>query len=276
VWMAISQVHEEAFRRGSKTYYNSSRFFPPDVREDVFLLYGFVRTADNFVDSVPQDVEGFRGFTEAYRRAAGGVPAGDEIIDGFIDVASRRGFEPEWTDAFLRSMHMDTYKRVHRTIGETIEYIYGSAEVIGLYMARILGLARDADEPAKMLGRAMQMINFIRDVAEDTSLGRTYLPLDETTLPDLSEETARSNRDEFVRFLRLQLDRYRGWHMEGERGYRLIPRRYRVPIKTAADMYNWTARTIERDPFVVFDRKVKPAKARVVLAALGNVLGRMR
>ncbi|MFP4301728.1 MAG: squalene/phytoene synthase family protein, partial [Spirochaetaceae bacterium] len=62
-------IHYETFKSGSKTYFNSSVFFPRDVREDVFVLYGFVRVADNYVDQVPQDAEGFYEFRRAYEKA---------------------------------------------------------------------------------------------------------------------------------------------------------------------------------------------------------------
>ncbi|MFW6313891.1 MAG: squalene/phytoene synthase family protein, partial [Spirochaetota bacterium] len=82
--MRSTELHREVFRSGSKTYFNSSIFFPPGVRDDVFLLYGFVRVADDYVDSIPQRPEAFARFVEAYRRALAGVPSGDVIIDYFV------------------------------------------------------------------------------------------------------------------------------------------------------------------------------------------------
>lgn len=268
----LQRVHYETFRTGSKTYYNSSRFFPPDVRKDVFLLYGFVRVADNFVDRVPQDGDGFQRFVETYRRCLEGTPSGNPIIDGYVDLARRKSFEPEWTDAFLHSMHMDLVKHRHETLPESLEYIYGSAEVIGIFMARIMGLPEEAYQPAMMLGRAMQFINFIRDIAEDNRLGRLYLPISESSLTSLEETETRNHPEEFRDFIHRQLDRYMVWQAEAEAGYRFIPRRYRVPIKTAGDMYKWTGHEIAENPFVVYDRKIKPRKARIVLAGLMNII----
>jgi phytoene synthase len=65
---------------------------------------------------------------------------------------------------------------------------------------------------------------------------------------------------------------YRSWQREAEKGFAMIPRRYRIPVQTASDMYEWTARCIERRPQVVFDRKVKPGKARIILRAFSNVI----
>ncbi|MFP4114494.1 MAG: phytoene/squalene synthase family protein [Spirochaetota bacterium] len=268
--MRSTELHRDVFKSGSKTYFNSSLFFPPDVRDDVFILYGFVRVADNFVDAVPQQPDEFRRFVGRYRSALAGTPADDVIIDSFVDLSERRGFRAEWTDGFLRAMELDLEKRVHATLDETLEYVYGSAEVIGLYMARIMRLDPVADDAARMLGRSMQFINFIRDIAEDNELGRTYLPISESSLPDLNERTTREQPDEFRRFLGVQLDRYREWQAAAEAGYRFLPRRYLVPIKTAAEMYNWTASVIEADPFVVYRRKVKPGRGRILGRVLGN------
>jgi len=270
--MRSTDLHREVFRSGSKTYFNSSLFFPRDVRDDVFVLYGFVRVADNYVDTVPQQPDEFHAFVDRYHRALAGDATGDVIVDSFVDLAERKAFDPGWTEAFLHSMELDLSKRVHATLDEMLEYVYGSAEVIGLYMARIMGLSREADRAATMLGRAMQVINFIRDIDEDNGLGRIYLPVAESDLPDLREETARAREGEFIGFLTRQLDRYRAWQSEAESGYSFIPRRYLVPIKTAADMYNWTASTIESDPFVVFRRKVKPSRPRIVRTILGNFI----
>lgn len=268
----LQEVHYETFKSGSKTYYNSSRFFPADVRRDVYLLYGFVRVADNFVDRVPQDSAGFESFTDAYRRALSGETTNDPIIDGYVDLARRKRFEPDWTEAFLHSMRLDLVKSRHETLPESLEYIYGSAEVIGLFMARIMDLPEQAYESAMMLGRAMQYINFIRDIAEDNKLGRLYLPVSESSLSSLDEAEVRKHPEEFRDFIAKQLDRYMVWQSEAERGYRYIPKRYRVPIKTAGDMYKWTGHEIAENPFVVFDRKIKPRKARIVLAGLMNML----
>jgi phytoene synthase len=270
--MTLDQVHYQTFKSGSKTYFNSSLFFPRRVREEVFALYGFVRVADNFVDQVPQDPDGFYRFRETYERALGGQASGDPIIDAFVELAGRKSFDPSWTTAFLHSMELDLKKHNYDTLEETLEYIYGSAEVIGLYMARILELAPEADRPAERLGRSMQYINFIRDIDEDRGLGRRYLPLAGTPLTSLEPEHVRRHPEEFRAFLRHHLDYYKQWQREAEEGFKYIPRRSRIPIKTASDMYNWTAGTIEADPMVVFERKVKPSRGRIFRRILINAI----
>ena len=273
-------VQGKVFKAGSTTYFNSSLFFPPAMRAEVFALYGFVRVADNYVDAVPQEAESFRQFVARYRVAREGEPAGDPIIDGFVALEKALGFNRAWTEAFLGSMEADLTKRFYGTEEEMLGYVYGSAEVIGLYMAKIMRLPEEAHPAAQRLGRAMQVINFIRDVAEDAGMGRRYLPVEregrrwlevaDDWLP--SREWARANPEKWTSFIRGHLERYGEWQAEAEAGYRFIPRRARVAVRTAGDMYKWTARRIAADPFVVFERKVKPKRWRILLQAMWNGL----
>ena len=268
----MNQVLRDTFKRGSKTYFTSSLFFPEKAREDVYKLYGFVRVADDFVDQVPPDKEGFENFIELYREAMREGSCGDIIVDSFVELSRRLEFDPAWTEAFLDSMNMDLHKSTYETVEEMLHYIHGSAEVIGLFMARIINLSVDAYPAAQMQGRAMQLINFIRDIQEDLYLGRRYLPLKDANPNLLQEENARSNPQEFHAFINKMLDYYFQWQGEAERGYVYIPNRFLIPIKTASDMYNWTARVIQRDPFVVYTRKVKPSKGKIILAVIYNSL----
>ncbi|MGE4454543.1 MAG: phytoene/squalene synthase family protein [Sphaerochaeta sp.] len=270
----VADRHEYIFRNGSTTYYFSSRFFPPQVRRDVYALYGFVRVADNLVDYQPVDPHQFHDFRSLYAHSfSSGKSSGDEVIDAFIELQKRKHFDPAWTEAFLDSMEHDLSKSTFETIEDVLTYIYGSAEVIGLFMARIMDLDEASFPYAAMLGRAMQYINFIRDIAEDNGLGRRYLPLLDTPLEALSEKEAKKNPEAFSAFIRREIERYQGWQKEAAKGYSYIPRRYRIPIMTATDMYCWTASQIAKDPFIVFESQVKPPKFRILRKGVAHLLG---
>lgn len=273
---SASQLQQDTFKRGSTTYFNSSVFFPAKVRRDVTVLYAFVRVADNFVDAVPQQQREFEEFRRRYRAAASGMPTGDRVIDDYVELARRKGFEPGWTEAFLDSMELDLAVGEYESLDQTLVYIYGSAEVIGLFMARVLDLPEASLPSARMLGRAMQYINFIRDIDEDNRLKRRYLPVTATDLSSLTADEAAAKRESFVSFVRREIERFAAWQREAEEGFRYIPRRYLIAIKTASDMYKWTARRIAADPFVVFTRSVKPRRSRIVLQALFNALAPRR
>lgn len=271
--MPADQHH--IFREGSTTYYYSSRAFPRSTREDVTTLYGFVRTADDFVDTVPQQEDRFRRFRDATIDAFDGEPADDPVIDDMVQLCRETGIDQDWVEAFLRSMAMDLDRTTYDTMEELKEYMYGSAEVIGLMMCRILDTDEDAHHAARLQGRAMQYINFLRDIDEDDGLGRQYIPtavLERHGLDAIDEETARANPGAFQDMMRAELGRYPEWQDEADQGYHHLPLRARIPVRTAARLYRWTARTIHDDPFIVYRKQVKPSRARVARELLGAIL----
>lgn len=255
------------FKKGSKTYYNSARFFKDDVKKDVITLYSFVRVADNLVDSIPQKVSEFVEFRNETERALKSGKSKDPIINDMVELSLRRGFNRDWIMSFLKSMEMDLYFRKYTRIEETVEYMYGSAEVIGLMMSKIMDLPYQALFHARMLGRTMQFINFIRDISEDISLGRQYIPhedLERFGLKSLDYEETSANREKFKALMRFEIERFREWNKFGEEGFTYIDRKNLLPVKVATDMYKWTAWKISRNPFVVYRKKVKPSKARIL------------
>lgn len=282
--MTAERHDQQIFRDGSTTYYNSALLFPRSVREDVIRLYSFMRTADDYVDSVPQHINAFRNLVATWQENRGKKM--DELMLGKDDSLNLRitknicrlviqyRFEASWVDAFLHAMELDTRKKTYHTLDDTLRYVHGSAEVIGLMMARVLQLPDEAMNAAALQGRAMQQINFVRDVAEDSELGRCYFPrtdLQKFGLSDLGEVTAKTHVDEFRGFVDFQLGRYRQWQRQADTGMYYIPRRYRLPIQTAVDSNSWTAKQIAKDPFVVYRYKVKPSKMRIAGSALAHL-----
>jgi phytoene synthase len=255
------------FRKGSTTYYYSSLFFPPTIREDVFTLYAFVRTADNYVDAVPQQSDKFHAFEQETYQALDGNKSHNDVIDAFVHLAKRKHIEKTWIVSFLDAMKQDLKKTTYQTFEELEAYMYGSAEVVGLMMARIFELPEQSLRFAQLQGKAMQLINFVRDIKEDIELGRTYLPVEDMkrfgiqSLPPKSPQEV----EVFAQFMLFEIQRYEEIQQEAENGYPFIPRSFRIPVKTAAQMYLWTANQIKKNPMIVFEKKIKPKPAYVML-----------
>jgi len=272
----VSRNLADIIRRSSTTFSNSTRFFPAAVRRDVTALYAFVRTADDFVDRVSPDAAGFADFRATYESAAPGRVTGDQIIDRFVELQLRKTFDPDWVRAFLDAMAQDLHKTCYATHAETADYTHGSAGVVGEMMARILGLPDESIPYARFLGMAFQYVNFIRDIDEDLGLGRVYIPLEAIRaagLPELTRAAALANPECFSVLVTSQLKVYFAWRGQAEPGFAFIPRRARAAIRTAADMYDYTADVIGRDPLIVFERKVKPSARKVIARGLRNLVG---
>jgi len=271
----INRTLFSIFKEGSKTYFYSSIFFPTYIKKDVFTLYGFVRKADNYVDLIPQDVNGFYNFKEKYYQAINGKKTDDIVINLFSNLVRKKDFDPEWVDAFFKSMEMDILKSKYRTMNETLEYIYGSAEVIGLMMGKIMNLSEESYNCARYLGRSMQYINFIRDIAEDVKLNRVYFPQTDLKyfgIDRLDQQYIISHPDKFSEFIKKQLLYYCNWQSMAEEGFKYIPKRYLIPVKTASEMYNWTAEQIFKNPMIVYVKKVKPQVSKIVSTTIMNVI----
>lgn len=269
----ISNLQINIFRKASKTYYYSSLFFPKDVKDDIFILYSFVRTADDLVDTLPQNKLAFNQFVEDYKKAIRTRKSRDIILDSFVKMVIRRKINKLWINSFLKAMAADLATKKYITLKQTEQYIYGSADVIGLMIAKILDLPKESYPYAKLLGKSMQLSNFIRDIEEDNALGRCYFPqtdLRKFKLKSLDQKETSKNDIQFIKFIRFQIRRYFKWQRQAEIGFKFIPRKYRIAIMTASDMYKKTQEIIYKDPFVIYQKKVKPTKIKVIARGLYN------
>lgn len=268
---------KKIFSENSTSYYYSSLVFPKSVRDDVFKLYAYVRTADDLVDDEPQDAEALEEMRRRTFDNWESGESGDKVVDLFLEVAREKDFKREWVEAFLDSMEMDLHKSEYSDLDETLDYIHGSAEVIGLMMCRVLDLNEEAFHSAKMMGRAMQFCNFIRDIEEDNSLGRQYMPTEELEkhgLNDLTKDEAEDNSEEFKAFMNSQLEKYWSWQTDAEKGLCYLPYRVRVPVILSSRLYKYTAGQIEERPLRVYEEKIRPSKPRILFELLISLLGR--
>ncbi len=159
------------------------RFLAPDLRDPIYAIYGFVRFADEIVDT-------FHGYDkkdllkrfreDTYKAIEEGISL-NPILNSFQQAVNRYGIDHSCIETFLESMRMDLYKNTY-TKEEYDQYILGSAEVVGLMCLKVFLRGSDQEytrlKPYAMkLGSAFQKINFLRDLHADyEGLGRTYFP----------------------------------------------------------------------------------------------------
>ena len=263
----MSQSATTIFRNGSTTYFTASLFFPQQIKERVFTLYAFVRVVDDFVDQVPQDSTQFYDFWTEYTLARENQPTDNTIIHDFIALQQQVGIRDEWVDAFFLAMEADLYKKRYFSLSELELYMYGSAEVIGLMLIQCFGLSHQCQAAARQLGKAMQYANFLRDLAEDLELGRQYIPqevLAEYGLQSLEKRETDKKSAAFTQLYQAECARYFVWNKKAEKGFCYLPLQLRVPVSAASAMYAWTVSEIQKNPMLVYSRKLKPSKKRVV------------
>lgn len=170
--------------RYSTSFSLGIRMFDKRFRQPIYDIYGYVRFADEIVDTFPPEMDRkalldrFRNDT--WQAIEEGVSL-NPILHSFQRTVRRYGIERELIEAFLDSMEMDLY---HDQYGRQLyeQYIYGSAEVVGLMCLRVFcendrALYDSLREPARRLGAAFQKVNFLRDIKSDfDERGRIYFP----------------------------------------------------------------------------------------------------
>ncbi len=181
--------------RYSTSFSLATKMLAPGIRQDIYNIYGFVRFADEIVDS-------FHGydkktllnrFEQDLDRALEERISLNPILNAFQTTYHQYGIPRHLVDSFMKSMRMDLTKKVYRSEAEYREYIYGSADVVGL-MCLCVFVKGDAEryeqlrESAMALGSAFQKVNFLRDLKADyDGLERTYFP--NTNLLELDEDS---------------------------------------------------------------------------------------
>ncbi len=166
----------------SSSFYLSTLLFDKKTRDSIFGIYGFVRYADEIVDT-------FHGYNKEYLllkfekdliEALEQKISLNPILDAFQTTVNEYNIPYEYIDAFLNSMKMDLGKKLYLSKAETEKYVYGSANVVGLMCLKVFcnnkpELFEKLVKPAEMLGSAFQKVNFLRDLKADTEgLDRFY------------------------------------------------------------------------------------------------------
>jgi 15-cis-phytoene synthase len=182
-------------REYSNSFSRAVSFLEKESQQAIYNIYGFVRFADEIVDtfhSVDKDniLKSFENeYYAAYERGVSTNP----ILHSFQLTVKKYNIDDNLIKAFLKSMHDDLYKRLYNDKKEMNDYIYGSADVVGLMCLKVLvngdeALYERLKEPAMRLGSAFQKVNFLRDIKSDTEiLKRQYFP--EVSGKQLTDET---------------------------------------------------------------------------------------
>ncbi|RAR47106.1 phytoene/squalene synthase family protein [Flavobacterium lacus] len=192
-------ISYECSRNVTKTYSTSFstavKMLSPTIRQDIYNIYGFVRFADEIVDSFHDYNKGklFDLFETDLENALQDKISLNPILNSFQHTVNQYAIPKDLIDAFMKSMKLDLHKTNYKTPEEYHEYIYGSADVVGLMCLKVFVNGNDAKfdelkESAMRLGSAFQKVNFLRDLKADfEELNRTYFP--NTDLNKLDENS---------------------------------------------------------------------------------------
>ena len=287
---AAYQRCRELNARHGKTYYLATKLLPRAQRPAVHALYGLARWADDIVDDVPPGTsvaEVAQRLDVLRRDLFDGLHQGssdDPILAAVVDTASRYQLAPDLFTDFMDSMRMDLEVTSYPDRAALDRYVHGSAEVIGLQVLPVLGTVgprHEAAPYAAALGRAFQLTNFLRDVAEDLDRGRVYLPADELAAFGVDLDRLRWCRDRQQTDQRVRAalaDQHattRAIYQYARIGIDMLQPASRPCVNTALTLYSEILDRIEQLDFAVFAHRARVGKARrlqVAAPALARAL----
>ena len=181
----------------STSFSLATKMLAPSIRADIYNIYGFVRFADEIVDTFHDydKAQLFDAFEKDMERAIADKISLNPILNAFQHTYHKYDIPHHLVESFMKSMRMDLTKKNYETFDEYREYIYGSADVVGL-MCLCVFVDGDKEkyerlkESAMALGSAFPKVNFLRDLKADyEDLNRTYFP--DTDLLELDEASKR-------------------------------------------------------------------------------------
>lgn len=266
----------------SKSFALAARLLPPASRDQAAAVYAFCRRVDDAIDGAPREAQA-SALQTLYDELDGvyrGEPQHEPALRAFQAVVESTGMPRRYPAELIEGMAMDVRDTHYETLDELLLYCHRVAGVVGLMMCHVFGITRDdALHNAAHLGIAMQLTNICRDVREDWSLGRVYLPVAMLTAagaptlapgagPFPDDATTIAAIQQVTSALLREADRY---YASADRGVPALPFRAGLAVRAARRLYHAIGTVVAAQNFDPRrDRAVvsKPKKLRLVSQAL--------
>ncbi len=259
-----------AIERHSKSFALASRLLPRAHRDHAAIVYAWCRRADDAVD-VQQPAQS-RDAVNVLKRELDAIYAGQALSDpvaaAFQQVVRARGIPKHYPAELLAGLEMDAAGVHYESFQDLLLYCYRVAGTVGLMMCHVLGVSSDkALRHAAHLGMAMQLTNISRDVNEDWSLGRLYIPkqlLNGTRdlHPERHGRLPAVCRSTFARAIESLLCKAKGYYASGESGVRYLSLRNAWAIRAAGLIYAEIGNELARRGYDVLTGRAVVSKLR--------------
>ncbi len=266
-------------RREAKNFYYAFITLPQDKRKAIYAAYAFCRHCDDSVDEAasPEDKLSALSSLQDSLELAYRSHAPSPMFLALADAADRYDIPQDYFREIILGVESDLVKTRYHNFDELRKYCYRVASVVGLVCLQIFQYppqdGATAREHAVDLGLAMQLTNIMRDVREDWSMGRVYLPQDEMARFGYSEEDLRNGvrNEAFAELLRFQGQRARGYFRSGFRLLPYLSRRSRACPAVLGAIYSRVLDHIEASGYdVLGERRIALStgeKARITARA---------
>ncbi len=250
-------------RRYGTTYYWSTHLLPVVKRHHVHALYGFCRYADDIVDDLgstatpTQRQAALTAFGDQFFVDLASGTSDDAVLKAVVHTVKAFDLDPDCFRRFLRSMAMDFTCETYETFEDLLEYMDGSAAVIGEMMLPILEpTSPEAYDHARDLGIAFQLSNFWRDVNEDLDRGRVYVPQEDLRKFG-ADPWLRRATPEWRDLMAFEIARTRRYYASADLGIPMLPPTSARCIRGARRLYSGILDEIDKAGGDVFATRVR-------------------
>ena len=240
-------------KRYSTSFSLATRLLSKSIRKHIYNIYGFVRFADEIVDSFHDynKTELFNDFSDDLEKALNNKIHLNPILNSFQHTFHKYNIDKGLVVSFMKSMRMDLTKKKYSTVKEYKEYIYGSADVVGLMCLKVFvqgdaKLFNKLKNNAMKLGSAFQKVNFLRDLkADKEDLNRTYFP--NTKFEKLNE----SEKNEIINEIENDFK-------DGLEGVKQLPLDAKFGVFMAYRYYNQLLKKLKKTPATeIINRRIR-------------------
>lgn len=270
-------------RAQARNFYYGFILLPAERRAGIYAAYAFSRRADDSVDEGGSDASRIAAVAALRRdldRCVAGDPPGDDpVLVALADTISRYGIPRVHLDDLIDGVEMDIATNRYADFASLKGYCDRVAGAVGLVSLHIFGFD-DPRAPAYAgdLGVGLQVVNIMRDVAEDAARDRVYLPADAMAAHGVSVDDLKAGRRSpgFQALMAEQGDRAKEYLESGERLLPLLDRRSRMCVSMLAGLYREVLGRIERRDYDVFSGRVALPPSRKVGLMLARTIGALR
>lgn len=275
-WLAAAYGHcAELTQIHSKSFYFSTQLLPLSKREAIRVLYAFCRTSDDLVDLNPHNPH---EHLAQWHQTLRNPPRHDDPVPlAWSDVRRRFKLVARLEAELLAGVEMDLSINRYETFADLWLYCYRVAAVVGLLSMQVIGYAEGAVPYAIKLGVALQLTNILRDVGEDASRNRIYLPREDLARFGVREEEilAGVQSDRMTALLQFQIARAHQLYDESWAGIGLLHPDSRFAVATAATVYRGILGKIVANNYNVFTQRASLSLAQK-LRSLPRIMWQVR
>jgi phytoene synthase len=270
---------ERLTRKNAGNFYPAFRLLPADQRKAICALYAFLRVADDLGDGAGSTSQRRLGLTR-WRDDLNAALASDyrhPALPALHHAITRFQISPRHLEDVIDGIEMDLGVVRFSTFVDLYPYCYRVASAVGLACIQIWGNgSAEARRPAEAAGVALQLTNILRDVREDASRGRVYLPLEDLDrfgyTPEQVQEGLVSHREErFRALMRFEADRAYTYYEKAKPLIPLLPAAGRAVFSVMLKTYRSLLDAIVRRDFDVFTERVRLSRVRKFWLALSAV-----